>query len=238
MARDFDSLQVVITGGTGALGSAVVAQLLDQGATCHIPCLVPSELDHFPHAKSPNVNITMGVNLTDEAMVQSLYAKAAQGRKLWASINIAGGFSYSPIAEVSKADFVKQWETNTLTAFLCCREAVKHIRAADQGGRIVNVTARPGLAPDQGANMVAYTAAKAGVAALTQALGAEIAPEGIWVNAIAPSIMDTPTNRKSMPSADYSKWPKVEEVAKTICFLASPQNQATRGGLIPVFGKA
>src|SRR5262249_10343444 len=125
MPRDFDSLQVVITGGTGALGTAVVAQLLDQGATCHIPCLVPSELDHFPHAKSADVNITMGVNLTDEAMVQSFYAKASQGRKLWASINIAGGFSYSPIGEVSKADFARQWETNTLTAFLCCREAVR-----------------------------------------------------------------------------------------------------------------
>src|SRR5262245_53391700 len=118
MSQDFDSLQVVITGGTGALGSAVVGQLLEQGATCHIPCFVPAELDHFPHAKSAGVNITMGVNLTDEAQVQSFYAKAAQGRKLWASINIAGGFSYSPVAEVSKADFAKQWETNTLTAFL------------------------------------------------------------------------------------------------------------------------
>src|SRR5262245_6389074 len=143
MPRDFDSLQVVITGGTGALGTAVVTQLLDLGATCHIPCLVPSELDHFPHTKAPNVNISVGVNLTDEAQVQTFYAKAAQGRKLWASINIAGGFSYSPIAEVSKADFTRQWETNTLTAFLCCREAVKHIRAAGQGGRIVNVAARP-----------------------------------------------------------------------------------------------
>jgi NAD(P)-dependent dehydrogenase (short-subunit alcohol dehydrogenase family) len=238
MPRDFDSLQVVITGGTGALGTAVVTQLLDQGATCHIPCLHPAELDHFPHAKSPNVNITMGVNLTDEAQVQTFYAKAAQGRKLWASINIAGGFSYSPIAEVTKADFTKQWETNTLTAFLCCREATKHIRTAGQGGRLVNVTARPGLSPDQGANMTAYTAAKAAVAALTQALGAELAPEGIWINAVAPSIMDTPANRKSMPNADYGKWPKVEEVAKTICFLASPQNQTTRGGLVPVYGRA
>jgi NAD(P)-dependent dehydrogenase (short-subunit alcohol dehydrogenase family) len=238
MNRDFDSLNVVITGGTGALGSAVVGQLLQQGATCHVPCLVFAEAEHFPHAKSERVRISMGVNLTDEEQVKDFYAKAAQGRKLWASINIAGGFSYSPIAEVSKADFAKQWETNTLTAFLCCREAVKQMRAGGQGGRIVNVTARPGLAPENGVNMVAYTTAKAGVSALTQALAAEVAGEGIWVNAVAPSIMDTPANRKSMPKADYSKWPKVDEVANTICFLASPSNQTTRGGLVPVFGKS
>ena len=238
MDRHFDSLHVVITGGTGALGTAVVGQLLEQGATCHVPCFVAAEADNFAHAKSDRVRISMGVNLTDEDQVKALYAKAAQGQKLWASINIAGGFSYSPIVEVSKADFAKQWETNTLTAFLCCREAIKQLRTGGQGGRIVNVTARPGLSPDQGVNMVAYTTAKAGVAALTQALGAEVAGDGIWVNAVAPSIMDTPANRKSMPSADYSKWPKVDEVARTICFLASPQNQTTRGGLIPVFGRS
>jgi NAD(P)-dependent dehydrogenase (short-subunit alcohol dehydrogenase family) len=238
MNRDFDSLSVVITGGTGALGTAVVGQLLAQGATCHIPCLVAAEAENFPHAKSDRVRITMGVNLTDEDQVKSFYAKSAQGSKLWASINIAGGFSYSPIAEVSKADFAKQWETNTLTAFLCCREAVKQMRVGGQGGRIVNVTARPGLAPENGVNMVAYTTAKAGVAALTRALATEVASEGIWVNAVAPSTMDTPANRKAMPTADFSKWPKVDEVAQTICFLASPLNQTTRGGLIPVFGRS
>ncbi len=112
------------------------------------------------------------------------------------------------------------------------------MRSGGQGGRIVNVTARPGLSPENGANMVAYTTAKAGVAALTRALGAEVAGEGIWVNAVAPSTMDTAANRKSMPTADFAKWPKVDEVAKTICFLASPENQTTRGGLIPVYGRS
>jgi NAD(P)-dependent dehydrogenase (short-subunit alcohol dehydrogenase family) len=238
MNRDFDSLHVVITGGTGALGSAVVGQLLQQGATCHIPCFVFAEAENFPHAKSERVRIAMGVNLTDETQVADFYAKAAQGRKLWASINLAGGFSYSPISGVTKADFAKQWETNTLTAFLCCREAIRHMRAGGQGGRIVNVSARPGLSPEHGVNMAAYTAAKAGVSALTQALAAEVAGDGIWINAVAPSIMDTPSNRKAMPKADYDTWPKVDEVAQTICFLASPSNQTTRGGLIPVYGKA
>src|ERR1051326_8852539 len=122
MGRDFDSLNIVITGGTGALGSAVVGQLLQQGAVCHIPCFVFAEAENFPHAKSERVRIAMGVDLTDESQVQAFYANAAKGRGLWASINIAGGFSFGPIAEVSKAAFAKQWETNTLTAFLCCRE--------------------------------------------------------------------------------------------------------------------
>ena len=86
--------------------------------------------------------------------------------------------------------------------------------------------------------MVAYTASKAAVAALTTALAEEVAKDGILVNAVAPSIMDTPANRKSVPNADYASWPKVEEVAATIVFLASPDNVVTRGGVVPVYGKA
>ena len=86
--------------------------------------------------------------------------------------------------------------------------------------------------------MSAYAVAKAGVAALTAALAEEVAKDGILVNAVAPSIMDTPANRKAMPKADYSTWPKVEEVAATIAFLASPDNRVTRGAIIPVYGKS
>jgi NAD(P)-dependent dehydrogenase (short-subunit alcohol dehydrogenase family) len=106
------------------------------------------------------------------------------------------------------------------------------------GGRIVNVAARPALEWRQGANMVAYTASKAAVAALTVALAEEVARQDILVNAIAPSIMDTPANRKSMPKADHAAWPKVEDVAHTILFLASPDNTVTRGAVVPVYGRA
>jgi NAD(P)-dependent dehydrogenase (short-subunit alcohol dehydrogenase family) len=86
--------------------------------------------------------------------------------------------------------------------------------------------------------MAAYTASKAGVAALTAALAEEVAKSGILVNAIAPSIMDTPANRAAMPQADFAAWPKVEEVAATILFLASPQNKVSRGGIVPVYGRS
>jgi NAD(P)-dependent dehydrogenase (short-subunit alcohol dehydrogenase family) len=157
--------------------------------------------------------------------------------KLWASIHLAGGFAMSGIAETDKAKLMAQLDTNFVACFLCCRAAVKAMRQSG-GGRIVNVAARPGLEWRSGAGMVAYAASKAAVAAMTAALAEEVAKDGILVNAIAPSIMDTPANRAAMSKADYSAWPKVEEVAATIRFLASPQNAVTRGGIVPVYGKS
>ena len=107
-----------------------------------------------------------------------------------------------------------------------------------EGGRIVNTAARPALEWRTGAGMTAYTASKAAVAALTAALAEEVAKAGILVNAVAPSIMDTPANRNGMPKADHALWPKVEEVAATIVFLASPENRVTRGAIVPVYGKS
>ncbi len=111
------------------------------------------------------------------------------------------------------------------------------MRTSDhKGGRIVNVAARPAVSPTPG--MVAYAVSKAGVASLTTSLAEELADEQIWVNAVLPSVMDTPANRGAMPDADHASWPSVDDVAQTIAFLASPDNAVTRGGLIPVYGRA
>jgi NAD(P)-dependent dehydrogenase (short-subunit alcohol dehydrogenase family) len=114
---------------------------------------------------------------------------------------------------------------------------VRKIRAAPNrpGGRIVNVAARPAVIPTAG--LAAYAPSKAAVASLTLTLSEELAPERIWVNAVLPSLMDTPPNRAAMPKADFSKWPKVADVAATIAFLASPQNTVTRGALVPAHGQ-
>ena len=112
------------------------------------------------------------------------------------------------------------------------------ISRSGQGGRIVNVAARHALEWRGGAGLAAYTASKAAVAALTVALSEEVVKEGILVNAVAPSIMDTPPNRATMPKADYKAWPKVEEVAPTILFLASPENKVTRGAVVAVYGRS
>ena len=126
---------------------------------------------------------------------------------------------------------------NFTSCFLCCRAAVAMLSHASDGGRIVNVAARPALEGRAGANMTAYAAAKAAVATLTMALAEEVAGKSILVNAVAPSILDTPTNRADMPKADHAIWPKVEDVARTILFLASPDNKVTRGAIVPVYGK-
>ncbi len=232
---EFDNRHVVVTGGTGSLGVAVVGALLASGAVCHVPYRSDEEAQRFAHRDSSRVSLVPVRDLADEATVAAFYG-ALEG--LWASIHIAGGFAFAPIAQSSKAVLMSQLETNLVSACLCSAAAVTAFRRAGGGGRIVNVAARQALEPRLGANLTAYAAAKAGVAAFSVALAEEVAREGILVNTIAPSIMDTPANRQSMPKADFSAWPKVAEVAVTILQLASPLNAVTRGAIVTTYGRA
>jgi NAD(P)-dependent dehydrogenase (short-subunit alcohol dehydrogenase family) len=223
-----------VTGGTGALGTAVVGALLAQGAQCHVTYLHAAEAERFAHRGHAGLTLVHVPELADETAVAGLYRGVP---KLWASIHLAGGFAMAPIGATTAADLRRQVDMNLTTAFLCCRAAVEAMSRGD-GGRIVNVAARPALEWRAGAGMTAYAVSKAAVAALTVALAEEVAKHGILVNAVAPSIMDTAANRASMPKADFSAWPKVEEVAATILFLASPENKVTRGAIVPVYGKS
>lgn len=232
---DFRDKHVVVTGGTGALGSAVVGALLAAGAQCHVPYVYAAEAERFPHRTNSRVVLTAVEDLADENTVAKIYGGVPA---LWASIHLAGGFASAPIDKTSKFDLVNQLNTNFVTCFLCSRAATVAIKRTGDGGRIVNVAARPALEWRAGANMTAYAASKAAVAAFTGALAHELAKDNILVNAVAPSTLDTPTNRKSMPGADYEKWPKVEEVAAAICNLASPENKIMSGAVVPVYGRA
>jgi len=232
---DFSGRHVVVTGGTGALGTAVVGALLGAGAACTVPYAIEAEAQRFAHAGDPNVKLIAVGDLGDEGDVAKVYAGLSTASGLWASIHIAGGFAMGKVADTGKAALMAQLDTNLISCFLCCRAAVNAMRG---GGRIVNVAARPALEWRSGAGMAAYTVAKAGVAALTVALAEEGAKDGILVNAVAPSILDTPANRAAMPKADFDAWPKVEEVAATILFLASPENKVTGGAVVPVYGKS
>jgi NAD(P)-dependent dehydrogenase (short-subunit alcohol dehydrogenase family) len=230
---DFSGKQVVITGGTGALGAAAVGMLLKAGAACTIPYQHEAEAQRFPHHSDGSVTLIPVSDLADEAMVAKVY----DGLRPWASIHLAGGFAAGTLAETGHGALMRQIDSNLVSCFLCCRAAVNAMLAAGGGGRIVNVASRQALEQRSGAGMAAYAIAKSGVAALTRALAEEVAKQGILVNAVAPSIMDTPANRAAMPKADFDSWPKVDEVAATILFLASPENKVTRGGVVPVFGK-
>jgi len=230
MDRTLKGRHVVVTGGSGALGGAVLEHLVAAGAEIHVPSgqAVPPRLALADH---PQVHVTAGIDLRDEDAVVGYFAGLPQP---WASIQLAGGFAAKPAIETSRADFLAMMEGNAVTAFLASREALRRMRGA--GGRIVNVAARPALVPVGG--MIAYATSKAAVAALTQALAVEARADGVLVNAVVPSIIDTPANRRAMPGADHGSWPKPAELAEVIGFLASPRNSLTSGALVPVYGVA
>jgi len=228
---DFSGREAVVTGGTGALGSAVVGRLIAAGARAHVPVFDSRELERFAYRDHEAVTLHEGLDLSKEEDVAQLYEAT---HKLYASVHIAGGFAMGPIGSTSLEHWNHVMEMNATTCFLCCREALKAIGARE--GRIVNVAARPVLVPT--AQMAAYSASKAAVAALTQSLSEELSGSGIWVNAIVPSLIDTRANREAMPDADHEAWPTPKEIAETIAFLASPQNAVTRGALVPVYGKS
>ncbi|MGB3050061.1 MAG: SDR family oxidoreductase [Polyangiales bacterium] len=228
---DFSGREAVVTGGTGALGSAVVGRLVSAGATVHVPVFDADELEGFAYRADASVKLHEGLDLSVEADVARLFAETSS---LYASIHIAGGFAMGPIGSTGLDVWDHLMRMNATTCFLSCREAVKVMEGRE--GRIVNVAARPVLIPT--GQMTAYSASKAAVAALTLSLAEELSASSIWVNAIVPSIIDTRANRAAMPDADYSAWPKPDEIAETVAFLASPQNSVIRGALVPVYGKS
>jgi NAD(P)-dependent dehydrogenase (short-subunit alcohol dehydrogenase family) len=224
---------VVITGGTGALGVAVVRALVDAGAHCHVPAIESSvPADRFP---KDGVSVTTKVDLSDEASVTAFYASVLP---LSAVVNIAGGFAWAPIADSSVKVLQQQLSMNLVSCALSCRQAVANFRKGGRGGHIVNISARPALNPRQGANMTAYTASKAAVAAFTVALAEELKAENISVIALCPSTIDTPTNRADMPKADHASWVKPASIAELIVAHIGLNDPINSGALIPVYGKA
>jgi NAD(P)-dependent dehydrogenase (short-subunit alcohol dehydrogenase family) len=225
---------VVVTGGTGALGAAVVKAFIEAGATCHIPAIEATPPTHnLPDSKQ--INIAANIDLSSEASVEGFYAKLPP---LHAVVNIAGGFAYAPIADSPAKVLQQQLSMNLVSCVLSCRAAVANFRKGGNGGHIINISARPALNPRQGANMTAYTASKAGVAAFTVALAEELKNENISVIALAPSTLDTPANRKDMPNAKHDTWVKPAAIAELIVAQCSLSDTINSGVVMPVYGKA
>ena len=220
---------VAITGAFGALGSAVVRAALAEGAQ-----VAAIDRASAPRAPLDGAVLFGDVDLAGDAGAQAAVAAiVARFGRLDALVNIAGGFRWEPLAGGSLDTWNELYELNLRTAVAACRAALPHL--PDGRGRIVNIGAAGAV--KAGAGMGAYAASKAGVARLTEALAEELKDRGITVNAVLPSIIDTPANRADMPKADFSRWVAPEQLANVIVFLLSQKAQAITGALLPVTGR-
>ena len=222
---------IAITGASGVLGSAVARAAAEQGARLAL-------IDFVRHAPAepsgPEVFVQGGVDLTDaNSASAAIDAAADRFGGLDALLNIAGGFSWEKHEGGDWNTWHRLFLMNVQTASNTCSAAITHLRRSS-AGRIVNVGANAAL--KAGLGMGAYAASKGGVHALTQALSEELKGE-VTVNAVLPSIIDTPTNRADMPKADFASWVRPEELAAVMLFLASPEASGVTGALIPVTGR-
>jgi len=224
---------IVITGGFGVLGSAVAHSAVARGERIALVDYSPEAPDSA--AVGPDVLHLPGVDLTDaNAAGAAMDAVAERFGALDALLNIAGGFTWETLQEGSIQSWPAMYRLNVLTATNACRSAIPHLKRS-AAGRIVNVGSNAALKATAG--MGAYAAAKAGVHSLTQALAEELKEDGVTVNAVLPSIIDTPQNRADMPKADPFKWVAPLELAAVILFLASEEASAVTGALLPVTGR-
>jgi NAD(P)-dependent dehydrogenase (short-subunit alcohol dehydrogenase family) len=224
-----DGKVIVVTGASGALGKVVAEAALARGARV-------GGVDYASSQIPATANrIELGeVDLSDAAQAKkAIDAVASHFGRLDALINIAGGFAFEAVAEGDPKTWQRMYALNVLTALNASRAALPHL-ADSSSARIVNVGAMGAL--QAGAGMGAYAASKAGVHRLTEALAAEWKGK-ITVNAVLPSIIDTPANRASMPKADFGKWVTPQELANVILFLASDAASPITGALLPVSGR-
>jgi NAD(P)-dependent dehydrogenase (short-subunit alcohol dehydrogenase family) len=226
---------VLVTGGTGALGSAVTLGALEAGATVVVTYRDARDLDALAaRASLPARERLEGIraDVTDGESVRRLVdAVTARYRRLDVLVNTVGGFAAGDLLATDERAWDAMLTVNLRSAYLCCRAVLPGMLAAARG-RIVNVASRSVVPPTGG--FLAYTVAKSGVIALTQALAHEVRGRGITVNAVLPSTMDTEANRRAMPTANRKDWVTPESVARAILFLASDDAADVTGTLLAV----
>ena len=233
--NELDGKVVVITGGFGNLGRVTAQVIAALGAKVAL-IAHGAAADAQSLALDPaSTIVTGGVDLGDATAAQrAIDTIAAKWGRLDGLVNIAGGFRWETVADGDIETWDQMYGTNVRTAFNASKAAIAHL-VASGAGRIVNIGAGAGI--KAGAGMGAYGASKAGVLRLTEALAEELKDRYVTVNAIMPSIIDTPQNRADMPNADVTRWVKAEEVAAVIAFLLSAKAQAVTGAAIPVTGR-
>ena len=236
MRIDFAGRTVIVTGGTGALGGSVVRGFLEAGARVLVSYVVEDEVAPFRQqfADAAGRVELHRCDVRRAAEVETLFQHVPYG-DLRAVVNLAGGYRWTRVADTDDATLEHLLDLNLRTTFAMCRAAAPALVAAG-GGAIVNVSARAALRGEAGNGV--YGATKAAVLALTQSLSAELKGDGVNVNAVLPSIIDTPANRKAMPKSDPATWVAPGDLASVIVFLASDAAAAIHGAAIPVYGLA
>jgi NAD(P)-dependent dehydrogenase (short-subunit alcohol dehydrogenase family) len=230
---DFDGQVVVVTGASGALGSAVARVFDGAGATVAAVDLVdPADEDSL---LAPGTTAFYEADLTDEGAAERTFETIVSDHgRMDALCNIAGTWrGGSPIHETDAGEFDFLFEVNLKTMFLASQQAIPHLQ--EQGGAIVSVSARSSL--EGGSGDGPYRASKAGVRLLTETI-AEENRGAIRANAIMPSVIDTPMNREMMPDADPDTWVAPADIADVVCFLCSDEAGVTSGAAVPVYGEA
>ncbi len=223
---------VLVAGGTGALGGAVLRELLDAGHPVTATWVVERERDRVFDELGGEVSLVRADLMDPGAVTDAVNGVDGLG----AVVNLVGGFSAgSRVHEIDPDDWEKLLQLNLRPGFLLARAAMPRLIERG-GGAYVGVSARPAVRPFAGA--AAYVTSKAAVLAFVQALDADYRAEGIRANAVLPSVIDTPANRAAEPDADYSKWVQPAEIARVIRFLVSDDSAVTSGGAIPVYGRA
>jgi NAD(P)-dependent dehydrogenase (short-subunit alcohol dehydrogenase family) len=222
---------VLVTGGTGALGSAVTRAFLEGGWRVVVPWVAEEELGRLEEHERLEL---VRADLFDADAVAGVVERA--GPSLRAVVNLVGGFAmHGRVHETPVETFEEQLRLNLRPTYLVCSAAIPHLLAAG-GGAIVCVSSRAARKPFPGA--AGYVVSKAAVLALVDALDAEYREDAIRVNAVLPSVIDTPANRRSMPDADFESWVAPAEIARTIRFLCSDDASVVSGGHLPVYGRA
>ena len=224
----------LVTGGTGALGQSVVLRFLHDGAAVAVPWIVLEEWEALRSRAGDGGARLHGarVDMTDESALATFVTDVlARHQGLDVLVNTVGGFAGGDLASTSLAEWRRMLDLNLTSAVIGCRAVLPAMRAAGRG-RIVNVASRAVVPPAGG--FIAYTVAKSAVIALTQALAQEERAHGIAVNAVLPSTMDTPANRRAMPDADRSGWVSTEAVAGVIAYLASDAAAAVSGACVAI----
>lgn len=235
MSDRFTGQVALIAGGTGGLGRTVTAAFLEEGATAVVTYRQQSEFDALGQTLGSNVSRLEGhtVDVTDEAAVRRLAEGiAAKHGRLDVLVNAVGGYAAGHALWETEASVLRQMlSLNLMSGYVLCR-AVAPVMLRQKRGAIVNVASM--AAVNHTASSAEYAASKAAAVAMIDSLAADLKGTGVRANSILPSIIDTEVNRKAMPDADYSKWPKPRDIARVILFLCSDEAKLINGASIPV----